>query len=147
MNFKYIYKLSIQTLRHAIAERLRHCATSRKVADSRPDGVTDLAALGPGVYSVPSRNEYQKQKNRVSGGQRVGLDNYPPPLSRLSIQCGTLNISQPYTAPQPVTGIAQFYFIHPNFENVTCFYLCMFCNVTHNQCNYYVRNNNNNRLE
>jgi hypothetical protein len=26
-----------------------------------------LAALGPGVYSDPNRNEYQKQKNNVSG--------------------------------------------------------------------------------
>jgi hypothetical protein len=26
-----------------------------------------LAALGPGVYSASNRNEYQKQKNNVSG--------------------------------------------------------------------------------
>jgi hypothetical protein len=26
-----------------------------------------LAALGPGVYSASNRNEYQKQKNDVSG--------------------------------------------------------------------------------
>jgi hypothetical protein len=26
------------------------------------------AALGPGVYSASNRNEYQKQKNNVSGG-------------------------------------------------------------------------------
>jgi hypothetical protein len=25
------------------------------------------AALGPGVYSASNRNEYQKQKNKVSG--------------------------------------------------------------------------------
>jgi hypothetical protein len=25
------------------------------------------AALGPGVYSSPNKNEYQKQKNNVSG--------------------------------------------------------------------------------
>jgi hypothetical protein len=25
------------------------------------------AALGPGVYSASDRNEYQKQKNKVSG--------------------------------------------------------------------------------
>jgi hypothetical protein len=28
-----------------------------------------LAALGPEVYSVSNRNEYQKQKNNVSGEQ------------------------------------------------------------------------------
>jgi hypothetical protein len=42
---------------------------------SRPDEVNELfsiylilqAALGPGVYSVTDRNEYQKQTNNVSG--------------------------------------------------------------------------------
>jgi hypothetical protein len=55
--------------------RLRHCATSWKVAGSRPDEVNYFfsiylilpAALGPGVYSASDINEYQKQKNNVSG--------------------------------------------------------------------------------
>jgi hypothetical protein len=54
-------------------------STSRKIAGSRPDEVNGfsqsffliylflLAALGPGVYSASNRNEYQKQKNYVSG--------------------------------------------------------------------------------
>jgi hypothetical protein len=54
---------------------LRHYATSQKVAGSRPDEVNEFfsiylilpAALGPGVYSASNRNEYQKQKNYVSG--------------------------------------------------------------------------------
>jgi hypothetical protein len=28
---------------------------------------SSLVALGPGVYSASNRNEYQKQKNNVSG--------------------------------------------------------------------------------
>jgi hypothetical protein len=48
---------------------LRHSATSRKIAGSRPDEVNFFyiyiilpAALGHGVYSTSNRNMYQKQK-------------------------------------------------------------------------------------
>jgi hypothetical protein len=52
-------------------------AASRKVTGSRPDEVSEFfpiylilpAALGPGVHSASNRNEYQKQKNNVSGEQ------------------------------------------------------------------------------
>jgi hypothetical protein len=47
----------------------------RKVTGSRPDEMNAFlsiylifpAALGPGVYSASNRNEYQEQKNNVSG--------------------------------------------------------------------------------
>jgi hypothetical protein len=51
---------------------LRHYATSRNVAGSRPNEVNFSiylmlpAPLGPGVHSASNSNEYQKQKN-VSG--------------------------------------------------------------------------------
>jgi hypothetical protein len=46
-----------------------------RVAGSKPDEVDKLfsiyltlpAALGPEVYSASNRNEYQEQKNNVSG--------------------------------------------------------------------------------
>jgi hypothetical protein len=52
--------------------RLRHCATCRKVADSRSDEeyksfiyLILQAALDPGVYSASNKYEYQKHKKKM----------------------------------------------------------------------------------
>jgi hypothetical protein len=75
----YIMTL-LNRLGHAIAWWLRHSATTRKVAGSRPDEVKEFfsiylilpAALGPEVYSTSNRNEYEKHKNNnVSGEQNA----------------------------------------------------------------------------
>jgi hypothetical protein len=69
----------LYSIRHYIygtrAQWLRHYATSRKVASSRPDEVNFYiylilpAALGPGVYSPSNRNGHMQQNNNnnVSG--------------------------------------------------------------------------------
>ena len=64
---------------------LRHCATTRKVACSIPDGVTGISHwqsfrphYDPEVDSASNRNEYQEYFLRGKGGRCVGLTTLPP---------------------------------------------------------------------
>jgi hypothetical protein len=59
------------------------------------------------------RNESPKKYKCLWGvkrGRCVGLTTLPPSLSRLSRQCGILDISEPHRSPRPVTGIALLFY-------------------------------------
>jgi hypothetical protein len=51
-----VYVLYLITVGHAVAQRLKHCTTNRKVAGSIPDGVIRIFQ----VDSASNRNEYQE---------------------------------------------------------------------------------------
>jgi hypothetical protein len=67
------------------------------------------------VWSLPNISISAAVGINVQLGSKVRrVRHLPPSLSRLSRQCGILNISQTYRPPRPVTGIASLIFTIPS---------------------------------
>jgi hypothetical protein len=105
---------------------LRHCATSRKVVGSIPDGVTGIFNFhfffrphyGSGVDSSSNRNEYQEYFLWGKGGQCVVLTTLPPSCATC-LKSGIFSLLEPSGPVKACNGIALLLFID-SFNNTFC---------------------------
>jgi hypothetical protein len=96
--------------------------------DFNPSSCTIALGLTQPLTEMSTRNLPGER-----GEPQVRLTTLPPPVTRLSRKCGSLNISQPFGPPWPVTGIALPFFtfteiLHSQYKHKTvafCIYMIM----------------------
>jgi hypothetical protein len=80
----------------------------RRIRVRLQKGATDLLGFTQLLTGMSTRHR-KKSFLGVKSGRRVRLTVIPPSVSRVSRQCGMLNISRTYRPPRAVTGIALLY--------------------------------------
>ena len=101
----------------AVAQRLRCCATHRKVGGSIPASVREFfinikffrSHYGPRVDSASNINEYQEYFRGGRSGRCVRLTTYHHPAS-LKRNRGTLTSRNPLGHSGPVMGLLYFFY-------------------------------------
>ena len=107
------YQLYCIKLGTAVAQWLRCCTTTWKVAGSIPAGVNGFfiniksfrSHHGPGVDSASNRNEYQEYFLGVKSGRCVRLTTLPPSCAVVT-KSGSLNFLEPSGPLQACNGTA-----------------------------------------
>jgi hypothetical protein len=90
---------------------LRYYTASRKAAKSIPDEVTSSSKVALGL-TTSNRNEHQECSLGDKRGRRVISTNSQLSVSHLSTKCGSLEISQLYRPPWPVSEIASIFTLY-----------------------------------